>query len=254
LPDDRVKRPAYQWYPADANGDEVFRLMTYEQQGIYRALLDHQWVEGSIPADPVRLAGLLPKITPERFADVWPLISAKFRPQADARLVNDRLELQRRQLDKYIKTQTANAAKRRPSRTSAASRGSAVAQPSMQSSTSSSSSTAVPVSKEQKQAPDKAPSPAKEFLTWFQTEYKTRRHGAVYFVSWDKHMPIIGRLLKLHAPDRLRKHAQILLTTDEDWTETTDRGIEILAAKINWLEERLCLWEVKTGRKQAANG
>jgi hypothetical protein len=90
-----------------------------------------------------------------------------------------------------------------------------------------------------------APSPAKDFLVWFQAEYKARRHGATYFVTWDKHMPIVGRLLKLHAPDRLKKHAQLLLTTDEPWTETTDRGIEVLAGKINWLDERLCQWEAK---------
>jgi hypothetical protein len=117
-------------------------------------------------------------------------------------------------------------------------------------SSSSSSTSTTPVSKEQKPAPDKTPSPAKEFLAWFQGEYKTRRNGATYFVTWDKHMPIVGRLLKLHAPDRLRKHAKILLTTDEPWTETTDRGIEVLASKINWLDERLCRWEVERKARQ----
>lgn len=96
-------------------------------------------------------------------------------------------------------------------------------------------------------AATKEPSPGKAFLQWFQTEYASKRHGATYFVSWEKHMPIVGRLLKQHAPDRLRKHAQILLTTDEDWVETTDRGIEVLAGKINWLEERLARWEAKRG-------
>ena len=47
------------------------------------------------------------------------------------------------------------------------------------------------------------------------------------------------------------KHAQVLLTTDEPWTETTDRGIEILAGKINWLEERLCAWEAKRKAREA---
>lgn len=104
---------------------------------------------------------------------------------------------------------------------------------------------------QQSGAAHKGPSPAKEFLNWFQAEYKTRRKGAMYFVSWDRHMPIVGRLLKLHAPHRLRRHAQILLTTDEPWTETTDRGIEVLASRINWLEERLCAWEAQKRAREA---
>lgn len=120
--------------------------MTYEQQGIYRGALDHQWVEGSIPADPNQLASLFPKISAEKFAAIWPLISTKFRLVADGRLVNDRLELQRRLRDAYIKTQKRNARKRRPARSSAANHGSAMAQPSHQSSSSSSSSTVKPIS------------------------------------------------------------------------------------------------------------
>jgi hypothetical protein len=39
---DKQKPPAYQWYPKDYESDEAVRLMTYEQEGIYRRLLDHQ--------------------------------------------------------------------------------------------------------------------------------------------------------------------------------------------------------------------
>lgn len=98
---DRIKRPAYQWYVADARNDEVYMLMTYEQRGIYRDLLDHQWVEGSIPADPALLAVLL-HIDTERFRQVWPLIMGKFQPHRDTRLINAKLEAQRRELDEYI--------------------------------------------------------------------------------------------------------------------------------------------------------
>ena len=97
----------------------------------------------------------------------------------------------------------------------------------------------------------KAPSPVREFLTWFQGEYKARRNGATYFVRWDAHGAIVKRLLTAFPGDRLRKHAQILLTTDEEWTTGTDRGVEILSAKINWLEERLCAWEAKRKAREA---
>jgi uncharacterized protein YdaU (DUF1376 family) len=109
VPDDRIKRPAYQWNVQDARSDEVFLLMTYEQRGIYRELLDQQWLEGSIPADPSSLAKIL-RISPAKFQKVWPLISSKFRPRSDSRLVNDRLEVYRRGLDEFVKNQAEKGA------------------------------------------------------------------------------------------------------------------------------------------------
>lgn len=100
-------------------------------------------------------------------------------------------------------------------------------------------------------AAEKVPSPTKDFLTWFQAEYKTRRNGATYFVKWESHGKLVKDLLRVFPPDRLKKHAQILLTTDEDWTSETDRGIGVLSTKINWLEERLCAWEVKRKAREA---
>ena len=258
MPDDRIKRPAYQWYVNDARGDEVFMLMTYEQQGIYRALLDHQWVEGSIPANPDHLAALFPKISKGRFQGAWSLISAKFQPCGEGRLINAVLKAQEQELNAFIIEQQEKGAKggRRKAENLAAARQRlalgrpqvvAESKPNPTSSSSSSPSTV----EHKPSAAERTPTPAKEFLTWFQAEYKTRRNGATYFVSWNKHMPIVGRLLKLHDTQRLKKHAQVLLTTDEPWTETTDRGIEILAGKINWLEERLCAWEAKKRSREA---
>lgn len=91
------KPPAYQWYPKDAESDEPFKLMTYEQQGIYRSLLDHQWNEGSLPADPKAIARLVPKVTRARFLKLWPGIAVKFPLMADndSRRQNRRLEEQR---------------------------------------------------------------------------------------------------------------------------------------------------------------
>ena len=94
------------------------------------------------------------------------------------------------------------------------------------------------------------PTPTKDFLTWFIDLYAAKRSGAKYTAT-DKHGGIVKRLLKSHSPERLRQHAEILLTTDEDWVETTDRGIEVLAGKINWLEERLAAWEKRQDLRQA---
>jgi len=98
----------------------------------------------------------------------------------------------------------------------------------------------VKTSRRAKEPPDPR---VKAFLDWFQDEYKKRRAGAVYFVQWPKDTPTVKRLLTTFSPERLQKHALILLTTKDAWIDGTDRGIGILSTKINWLEERLSVWE-----------
>lgn len=98
---------------------------------------------------------------------------------------------------------------------------------------------------------ENVPGGVKEFLTWFQAEYKTRRNGATYFVKWEVHGKLVKDLLLVYGADRLKKHAVILLKTNEDWTTGTDRGIGILSTKINWLEERLCAWETERKAREA---
>lgn len=94
----KKKAPAYQWYPKDYDSDEAVKLMTYEQEGIYRRLLDHQALHGSIPAIPSQIAMLVPKVPLKRFLNLWLGISGKFT-DVGGRLVNDKLE--------RVKAQTA---------------------------------------------------------------------------------------------------------------------------------------------------
>ena len=92
----------------------------------------------------------------------------------------------------------------------------------------------------------KPPDPrVREFLTWFQSEYRTRRHGADYLVKWDKHGALVKQMLGATDLDRLKKYAQILLSekTDDEFIVSTDRGIEILSSKFSWLSDRLAAWE-----------
>lgn len=96
--------------------------------------------------------------------------------------------------------------------------------------------------------PKAPPDPrVKEFLAWFQSEYTARRSGAPYLVKWDKH----GALVKpmLHAVDlnKLKKYAQIMLSEkcDDPFICESDRGIEVLSAKFNWLSDRLAAWEAR---------
>jgi phosphoribosylaminoimidazole carboxylase (NCAIR synthetase) len=85
------KAPAYQWYPKDYDTDEAVKLMTYEQEGIYRRLLDHQSLHGSIPSDPTAIAKLVPKVSAKRFLTLWPAMAGKF-PTVEDRRANQKLE------------------------------------------------------------------------------------------------------------------------------------------------------------------
>lgn len=97
---------------------------------------------------------------------------------------------------------------------------------------------------------ERTPTPTRDFLAWFVDFYAKHHHGAKYTVT-DKHGGIVKNLLRHHSPERLRQHAEILQTTDEDWVVTTDRGIDILASKINWLEDKLAAWEKRGQLRQA---
>lgn len=94
------KAPAYQWYPKDYDSDEAVKLMTYEQEGIYRRLLDHQALHGSIPALPAQIAMLVPKVPLKRFLGLWPGIAPKFT-DAGGRLINKKLEAVKAQTAAY---------------------------------------------------------------------------------------------------------------------------------------------------------
>jgi uncharacterized protein YdaU (DUF1376 family) len=104
------KAPAFQWYPKDWQSDEAVKGMTYEQRGIYRELLDHQWFHRSIPADAKLLADML-KIPFGRFKKIWPKIAIKFKPKGRGRLANRRLERVRAAQVEYARKQSENGKK-----------------------------------------------------------------------------------------------------------------------------------------------
>ncbi len=91
------------------------------------------------------------------------------------------------------------------------------------------------------------------FLRRFCELYAKYRHGARYFIAREKHVPLVRALLATYGPERLEKLALVLLRTDDEWVESTDRGIGILSTKANWLEERLAAYEAKHGPVKVAS-
>jgi hypothetical protein len=90
------------------------------------------------------------------------------------------------------------------------------------------------------------------FIRWFAESYPRYMHGAKFVVRRGQDGETVRRLLASVPMDRLKLAAEVLFTTDDDWVMTTDRGIGVLAAKINWLLSRIAAYEARHGRVEVA--
>lgn len=82
------------FFTSDWMSDVRVQAMTWEQRGMYHWLLCLAWNEGDIPADETALRRIL-RLTPRRFAKVWPDIAPCWTRSEDGRLVQARLEQER---------------------------------------------------------------------------------------------------------------------------------------------------------------
>jgi len=98
------KRPAFQWYPKDYLTDENVVMMTLEEEGAYRRLIDYCWLHQTLPNDVERLAPLC-KVDGTRMAVLWQAIRPCFREQNGnpKRLIHPRLEKERQKQDEHRK-------------------------------------------------------------------------------------------------------------------------------------------------------
>ena len=55
----KAHSPCFLWWPKDILADEAVGGLSIAEEGAYRRLLDHCWLEGSITSDPIRLARLV---------------------------------------------------------------------------------------------------------------------------------------------------------------------------------------------------
>jgi len=85
--------PAYQWYPKDILASSRVGEMTAEEECWYRRALDFCWVNGSLPADPEKLARVIGKGCCSNGVQS---IIKMFDISADGtRLLHDRQEIER---------------------------------------------------------------------------------------------------------------------------------------------------------------
>ena len=87
----KKRSPAFQFYAADYLADENVQLMSMEEEGCYVRLLAYCWREGSVPAEPEKLARLCKGVTPSE-AVMGCFVECEGYP---SRLANPRLEEER---------------------------------------------------------------------------------------------------------------------------------------------------------------
>ena len=106
-----MKRPSFQWYPKDYLTDLSIEVMTLEEEGAYRRLMDYEWLHTGLPNDMAQLAKLC-RITEARFKKLWPALEPCFKPnRKGTRLIHPRLAAERRKQDLHHK-QKSNAGKK----------------------------------------------------------------------------------------------------------------------------------------------
>lgn len=96
--------PAFQYYPDAFDG--ATKSWTLEEVGLYTRLLNHQWVNGHLPAEEHRLRRIA-CATSEEFSSAWPAVSVKFELGADGSLRNLRMEKERAKQVQYRERQAA---------------------------------------------------------------------------------------------------------------------------------------------------
>jgi uncharacterized protein YdaU (DUF1376 family) len=102
----RAKAPAFQFYPRDFLMDGPVLAMSLAEKGAYITLLSVCWLEGAIPDDASQLARIL-GVPVGEFRKVWPALAPCFQRRDDGRLVNKRLEEERRKQAAYRERMSA---------------------------------------------------------------------------------------------------------------------------------------------------
>jgi uncharacterized protein YdaU (DUF1376 family) len=107
--------PYYKMYPADCDADEHFRLMTFEQRGLYWTLLNHAWLNDGLPTaiDDIRD---LCRLHQTDFERMWERVSKCFEI-VDGRFRNRRQEKERAEV-RSKSEQSADAARKMHARKS----------------------------------------------------------------------------------------------------------------------------------------
>jgi hypothetical protein len=270
----REKPPAYQWYVTDARADRGFQRMTWEQQGMYRAMLDEQWDNcgDGLPDCPQACAELLGG-PPEAWTTNWPVLRRKFvdrrwkprdgepvihsDPDPHRRIINLKLARQWRDLTKYRRERQeagrrggqrkANNRKELRASTARAELENPLAKSTSSSSSSTSSSTSTPIRELPARARELSPSDAGDafaeragaFCEKYGELYAKHRKGARYLGKPNLDFLEALQLVQTWDDARLEKIATVFLTTDHEFAERGSRTMAQFRSMASWADGKL---------------
>lgn len=106
----RTTSPAFQFYPDAFLSSTKVMAMSMTERGIYITLLCACWQDGSLPADMPSLARMV-GVKERQFTKIWPHNLARCFTERGGRLVNLRLDQERKKQAEYRARQAANGAK-----------------------------------------------------------------------------------------------------------------------------------------------
>jgi uncharacterized protein YdaU (DUF1376 family) len=106
------RSPAFQFYPKDFLTDENVVVMSLLERGAYITLICQCWIDGTIPADPERLAKMCGSPL-SAFRKLWPALERCFVAARNTpdRLIHPRLERERKKQADFRARQAENGAK-----------------------------------------------------------------------------------------------------------------------------------------------
>jgi uncharacterized protein YdaU (DUF1376 family) len=98
MPEKHEPLSYYKWFVRDYRANRKVQRMSYVARGLYRDLLDEQWLDGSLPEDLTALADIC-GCSVKVMEKYWPEIAPCF-DLVDGRLINPKLETMRTEQDK----------------------------------------------------------------------------------------------------------------------------------------------------------
>lgn len=102
-------KPWFSLWVDDFLGSETVTVCSNRALGCYIKLLCYQWKHRSLPNDVTKLAAIV-RESARQFAGLWPEIRDKF-PERDGRLVNQRLQDERRHANTLSRVRSQSGSK-----------------------------------------------------------------------------------------------------------------------------------------------
>lgn len=260
--------PSYSWYPRDWRGSSRVRDMSWKERGFYRECLDWAWVMDGLPSDLEEIRRLCGASKTE-FPKLWIAAKRMFDLTEDGRYRNERQERERlkkeifrRRAEDGGKAKAVKEAARKQALSSAL-----VVGPESGSSGLQSAECREQRAESRVLAPVGVPTALQRAMTLESDDVAERagrlveRYGELYAehrrgarlrpqpaLDWKDACDLV----KVWTDARLEKLAAVILTTDDTYITSTDRGFKIFAMKASWADDRLTQWEHEHGQKVTA--